>query len=73
MVPGHGALLTAGGMNDFEGLLDSLEAAARAGHTAGTPAGDVARAYRVPVTLGEWMASTPSVERAIQAWYRELR
>ncbi len=73
MVPGHGALVTPKGMQDYVGLLESLEAAARAGHTAGTPAAQVAAAYSVPAALGEWMASKPSVERAITAWYRELQ
>jgi len=72
MVPGHGALVTPKGMADYVGLLESLEAAARAGHAAGTPAAQVAAAYAVPASLGEWMASKPSVERAITAWYREL-
>lgn len=72
MVPGHGALLTADGMSAYRGLLDSLEAAARAGHAAGTPATQVAANYTVPTTLGEWMASRSSVERAMAAWYREL-
>lgn len=72
MVPGHGALVTPRGMADYVGLLESLEAAARAGYAAGTPAAQVATAYVVPAALGEWMASKPSVERAITAWYREL-
>lgn len=72
MVPGHGALLTAEGMAAYTGLLESLEAAARAGHAAGTPVAQVAAAYTVPASLGEWMASRPSVERAMAAWYREL-
>jgi glyoxylase-like metal-dependent hydrolase (beta-lactamase superfamily II) len=72
MVPGHGALVTPKGMADYLGLLDSLEAVARAGHAAGTPASQVAASYSVPAALGEWMASKPSVERAITAWYREL-
>lgn len=72
MVPGHGALLTRDGMAAYTGLLESLEAAARAGHAAGTPAAQVAASYVVPAALGEWMASRTSVERAITAWYREL-
>lgn len=72
MVPGHGALITRAGMTDYLGLLDSLEAAARAGRAAGTPAAQVAAAYSVPASLGEWMASKASIERAVTAWYREL-
>ena len=72
LVPGHGAHITHGGMLDYLGLLDSLEGAARAGHAAGTPAAQVAASYTVPASLGEWMASKVSVERAMQAWYKEL-
>lgn len=72
LVPGHGAVLPADGMATYLGLLESLEAAARAGHTAGKSAADAAAAYKVPPALGEWMASTPSVTRAMTAWYREL-
>jgi glyoxylase-like metal-dependent hydrolase (beta-lactamase superfamily II) len=72
LVPGHGALVTPQGMADYVALLESLEAAARAGHAAGTPAAQAAAAYTVPAALGEWMASKTSIERAITAWYREL-
>jgi glyoxylase-like metal-dependent hydrolase (beta-lactamase superfamily II) len=72
LVPGHGAHIDRNGMNVYLALLDSLEAAARAGHAAGTPAGQVAAAYSVPASLGEWMASATSLERAVRAWYREL-
>jgi glyoxylase-like metal-dependent hydrolase (beta-lactamase superfamily II) len=72
LVPGHGARITADGMRTYVGLLESLEGAARAGHAAGKPAADVAASYTVPAALGEWMASKPSVERAMTAWYKEL-
>lgn len=72
MVPGHGALLTPEGLSAYIGLLERLEAIARAGHAAGTPAAQVAARFVVPAALGEWMASPTSVERAISAWYREL-
>jgi glyoxylase-like metal-dependent hydrolase (beta-lactamase superfamily II) len=72
VVPGHGALISAAGMANYIGLLESLEQAARAGHGAGLPATEVASRYVVPSALGEWMASKPSVERAMTAWYREL-
>jgi glyoxylase-like metal-dependent hydrolase (beta-lactamase superfamily II) len=72
LVPGHGALISATGMAQYEGLLESLEQAARAGQAAGTPAAEVAARYVVPAAVGEWMASKPSVERAMTAWYREL-
>lgn len=72
LVPGHGGLVNAAGMQQYEGLLASLEAAARRGHAAGTPAAQVAASYTVPAALGEWMASKASLERAMTAWYREL-
>lgn len=72
LVPGHGARIPVDGMASYVGLLESLEGAARAGHTSGKPAADVAATYAVPAALGEWMASKASVERAITAWYREL-
>jgi glyoxylase-like metal-dependent hydrolase (beta-lactamase superfamily II) len=72
LVPGHGARIDADGMRTYIGLLESLEAAARAGHAAGKPAADVAAAYTVPASLGDWMAAKPSVERAMTAWYKEL-
>lgn len=72
LVPGHGARIEADGMGTYIGLLESLEGAARTGHAAGKPAAEVAAAYAVPTTLGDWMAARPSVERAMTAWYREL-
>jgi glyoxylase-like metal-dependent hydrolase (beta-lactamase superfamily II) len=72
LVPGHGARIDRRGMQDYLGLLDGLEGAARTGHRTGRSAAEVAAAYRVPESLGEWMASAPSVTRAITAWYREL-
>jgi glyoxylase-like metal-dependent hydrolase (beta-lactamase superfamily II) len=72
LVPGHGAHITRSGMTEYLALLESIEAAARTGHAAGTPAVQVAAAYTVPASLGEWMASKVSLERAMQAWYREL-
>ncbi len=72
LVPGHGARIEADGMRTYLGLLESLEGAARAGHAAGTPAATVAASYAVPASLGDWMAAKPSVERAMNAWYKEL-
>ena len=72
LVPGHGAVLPADGLTTYMGLLDSLEGAARAGRAAGKTAAEVAASYTVPASLGEWMASTPSVTRAMTAWYKEL-
>lgn len=72
LVPGHGGIVSATGMQQYQDLLASLEAAARRGHVAGTPAAQVAASYTVPAALGEWMASKASLERAMTAWYREL-
>ncbi|MCA0377722.1 MAG: MBL fold metallo-hydrolase [Gemmatimonadetes bacterium] len=72
LVPGHGGVVTADGMAQYEGLLASLEAAARGGYAAGRPAAEVAAGYTVPSALGEWMATKSGVERAMTAWYRVL-
>src|SRR5690606_21912419 len=72
LVPGHGALVAGVALDRYGALLDDLERASRAGFGAGTSAADVASAYVVPASLGEWMASRAAVERAITAWYRVL-
>ncbi|MBL0891698.1 MAG: MBL fold metallo-hydrolase [Gemmatimonadaceae bacterium] len=72
LVPGHGGLVRASAMTEYRALLDHVEAVARAGHAAGTPAQAAAASFAVPPALGEWMASRVSVERAMQAWYRVL-
>ena len=72
VVPGHGAMCDRVAVDRYVNLLRDLERAARAGRVAGTPAKEVAAAYRVPPALGEWMASPTGVERAISAWYKEL-
>jgi hypothetical protein len=59
-------------MSRYVDLLGDLEAAARAGRSAGKSAVDVAAGYVVPKSLGEWMASKTGLERAMTAWYREL-
>ena len=65
-------IVTPDALARYEALLDDLEQAARRGHAAGTPAADVAAAYTVPETLGEWMASRGAITRAMTAWYRVL-
>jgi glyoxylase-like metal-dependent hydrolase (beta-lactamase superfamily II) len=72
LVPGHGAVADVAAMTRYRGLLDSLEQAARTGFTAGRSAQETAAAYAVPASLGEWMASKTSIERAMGAWWREL-
>lgn len=73
LVPGHGGVADAAAMARYQGLLESIERAARAGHAAGRTAMDTATSFSVPASLGEWMASRTSIERAMTAWWRELR
>ena len=71
-VPGHGAVTDRAALARYLTLLDDIEAAARRGHKAGTTAAQVSATYTIPTTLGEWMATKPSLERAMTAWYRQL-
>ncbi len=71
-VPGHGAIADRAALTRYVALLDDVEEAARRGHTAGTTAAQVSAGYTVPTALGEWMASKPSLERAMTAWYRQF-
>ncbi len=73
LVPGHGAVVDRAALTRYLTLLDDLEAHARRSLQAGTSTTDAAASYIVPATLGEWMASKPAVERAMTAWYRQLR
>lgn len=72
LVPGHGGVADAAAMARYRGLLEHIEQVARRGHADGRTAADTAAAFSVPSSLGEWMASRPSVERAMTAWWREL-
>jgi glyoxylase-like metal-dependent hydrolase (beta-lactamase superfamily II) len=72
LVPGHGGLTDRAALDRFAALLDDLEAAGRRAHANGRPAADAATDYRVPDTLGDWMASPAAVTRAFAAWYRVL-
>ncbi|WP_082820970.1 MBL fold metallo-hydrolase [Gemmatimonas phototrophica] len=72
LVPGHGAVADLAAMTRYRGLLDSLEQAARTGFAAGRSPQETAAAYVVPLSLGDWMASKTSIERAMGAWWREL-
>lgn len=71
-VGGHGAVANASAVSRYLGLLDDIERAARAGFTAGRTPAEIAAAYAVPASLGEWMASKAGVERAMTAWARAL-
>lgn len=72
LVPGHGAVADVAAMTRYRGLLDHIEGVARTGHASGRSSAETAASYQVPVTLGEWMASRTSIERAMTAWWREL-
>ena len=71
-VPGHGAVADRAALARYLGLLDDIEVAARRGHKEGTTAAQLSSAYTIPPALGEWVASKPSLERAMTAWYRQL-
>jgi glyoxylase-like metal-dependent hydrolase (beta-lactamase superfamily II) len=72
LVPGHGAVADGAAMLRYRGVLESVETAARSGFAAGRSAPETATAYVVPASLGDWMASKTSIERAMGAWWREL-
>lgn len=71
-VPGHGAVADRAALTRYLGLLDDIESAARRGHKEGTTPAQLSATYTIPASLGEWMASKPSLERAMTAWYRQL-
>lgn len=72
LVPGHGGMVNAVALTRYADLLDDIERAGRAGHTAGQTPQQMAAGYVVPPSLGEWMAGKPSIERAMIAWAKEL-
>jgi glyoxylase-like metal-dependent hydrolase (beta-lactamase superfamily II) len=72
-VPGHGGLARAAAFDRYVEMLDAIEQGARAARTAGRPAADAAREFRLPPALGEWALLNPAFfERAFTAWYRDL-
>ncbi len=72
-VPGHGAVADAAAIDRYLDVLGALEVAARAAHTAGTPAAAAGAAFRLPPALGDWALFGPTFyERAFVAWNREL-
>lgn len=73
LVPGHGAVADVAAMTRYRNLLESLEAVARSGYAAGRSPQETAASYVVPTSLGDWMASKTSIERAMGAWWRELQ
>jgi glyoxylase-like metal-dependent hydrolase (beta-lactamase superfamily II) len=72
-VPGHGALGRQDAYDRYVAMLDEVERAARDGYKSGKPAADVAAAFTLPTSLGEWtLFSKAFYERAFTAWYRDL-
>ncbi len=72
-VPGHGAVADAAAIDRYLAVLGEIETAARAAHSAGTPAAAAGAAFKLPAALGEWALFGPTFyERAFVAWNREL-
>lgn len=72
-VPGHGPLSREADVGRYVDVLREIERGARAAIGAGTPLEEAARAFRLPASLGEWVAFNPVFyARAFQAWEREL-
>jgi glyoxylase-like metal-dependent hydrolase (beta-lactamase superfamily II) len=72
-VPGHGAVTRRAELDGYVAMLGEVERAARQAHGAGQTATEAAASYRLPTSLGEWYLFAPAfMERAFEAWYREL-
>ncbi|MCU0617219.1 MAG: MBL fold metallo-hydrolase [Gemmatimonadaceae bacterium] len=72
VVPGHGPIMDMTARARFVTLLDTLEDAARRAHADGRSIDQLVAEWRVPESLGDWMASPAAVRRAFSAWYRAL-
>ncbi|WP_411282326.1 MBL fold metallo-hydrolase [Gemmatimonas sp.] len=70
-VPGHGGVAGRVRVARYLDLLNDLGAHAGRERAAGRTAVEAAATYRVPALLGDWMASTSGLERAMTAWWRE--
>ncbi|HXV77255.1 MAG TPA: MBL fold metallo-hydrolase [Candidatus Polarisedimenticolaceae bacterium] len=72
-VPGHGDVADAGALDDYLALIRDLEAAGRRAVEQGLPPAEAAAAYRIPQSIERWTMFSPTyVERAFEAWQREL-
>ena len=72
-VPGHGALAHEAEFDRYVIVIDEIEKAARAGHSAGKTAAEAAAGFKLPESVGNWVLFSPQYyERAIGAWYKEL-
>jgi glyoxylase-like metal-dependent hydrolase (beta-lactamase superfamily II) len=73
-VPGHGALAGAAALDDYLGLLDHVEEAARRAFERGMSADEAGAEYRLPAGLERWTLFSPGYfARALGAWMTELR
>jgi glyoxylase-like metal-dependent hydrolase (beta-lactamase superfamily II) len=73
-VPGHGPLADAAALDDYIGLLDHVEDAARRALQRGMGADEAGAEYRLPAGLGSWTLFSPGYfARALGAWMSELR
>jgi glyoxylase-like metal-dependent hydrolase (beta-lactamase superfamily II) len=72
-IPAHGPIFAGDDLTRYVGVLDAVEDAARKARTAGTPAGEAAKAFRLPASLGEWtLFSSEYFAVPLRAWEREL-
>ena len=73
-IPGHGSVADAQGLNPYLDLLDDVERTVRDALKKGIPVAEAAKAYKVPIKLGEWAMFSPSYYgRAFEAWALELK
>jgi glyoxylase-like metal-dependent hydrolase (beta-lactamase superfamily II) len=73
-VPGHGPLADAAALDDYIGLLDHVEDAARRALQRGMSADEAGAEYRLPGGLESWTLFSPGYfARALGAWMSELR
>lgn len=75
MVPGHGPLPDADGLEEYRALLDAIEAEGRRSFEAGQPPAEAAASFRLPAAFETWGAFgtlARAFEVAFVAWHRQL-
>jgi len=73
-VPGHGAIGKADDYDRYTAMIDEVERAARVGYVKGLTPAETATDFALPKSLGDWtLFSKAFYERAIAAWYKELK